>query len=79
MTFKTEIIGENPNLNFNVYLKLNEITLDEINNENFDKYDVDVVEYISRYVVKVLEYASLAIHVLNLSLSVPTIKIQNII
>ena len=44
----------NPNLNFNVYLTLNEITLDEINIENFDKYDNDVciVEYISGYVVK---------------------------
>ena len=42
----------NPNLNFNVYLTLNEITLDEINIENFDKYDNVVVEYISGYVVK---------------------------
>ena len=42
----------NPNLNFNVYLTLNEITLDEINIENFDNYDNDVVEYISGHVVK---------------------------
>ena len=69
----------NPNLNFNVYLTLNEITLDEINIENFDKYDNDVVEYISGYVVKSVGIRQSCNTCFNLFLSVPTIKIQKII
>ena len=40
-----------PNLIINLFFNFNEINLDYINID-FDKYDCDVVEYISGFVVK---------------------------